>query len=111
MLEQKLFLQQLHEMDSFYVNEHIINLLLEVRGNLHTEKQEMLSVIERFLTLPPDEKLLFIIGRRLNIFFLLDDLKKPEQYHKAEECLRKILSKNPDVDFSALCNYVRQSLI
>lgn len=110
-IEQKLFLQHLHEMDSFYVNEHIINLLLEVRGNLRTEKQKMLSVIDCFLTLPPDEKLLFIIGRRLNIFFLLDDLEKPEQHHKAEECLRKILNKNPDVEFSALCNYVRQSLI
>lgn len=33
-IEQKLFLQRLQEMDSYYVNEHIINLLLEVRGNL-----------------------------------------------------------------------------
>ena len=39
-MEQKLFLQQLQEMDSFYVNEHIINLLLEVRGSLRTEKQK-----------------------------------------------------------------------
>ena len=31
-VEQKLFLQQLHVMDSYYVNEHIVNLLLEVRG-------------------------------------------------------------------------------
>lgn len=58
-VEQKLFLQQLHEMDSYYVNEHIINLLLEVRGNLRTEKQEMLSTIDRFLALPTNEKLLF----------------------------------------------------
>ena len=69
-VEQKLFLQQLHEMDSYYVNEHIINLLLEVRGNLRTEKQEMLSTIDRFLALPTNEKLLFTVGRRLNIFFL-----------------------------------------
>lgn len=110
-IEQKLFLQQLHEMDSFYVNEHIINLLLEVRGNLRTEKQEMLSAIDRFLTLPPEERLLFVVGRRLNIFFLLDDLKKPELHQKAEECLRKILDRNPEVDFAALCNYVRQTLI
>ena len=75
-IEQKLFLQQLHEMDSYYVNEHIVNLLLEVRGNLRTEKQEMLSTIDRFLTLPPDERLLFTVGRRLNIFFRLDDLKR-----------------------------------
>ena len=68
-VEQKSFLQQLQPMDSFYINEHIINLLLEVRGNLQTEKAQMLSVIERFLQLPPDEKLLFAVGRRLNIFF------------------------------------------
>lgn len=110
-IEQKLFLQQLHEMDSFYVNEHIINLLLEVRGNLRTEKQEMLSAIDRFLTLPPEERLLFVVGRRLNIFFLLDDLKKSELHQKAEECLRKILDRNPEVDFAALCNYIRQTLI
>lgn len=110
-IEQKLFLQQLHEMDSFYVNEHIINLLLEVRGNLRTEKQEMLSAIDRFLTLPPEERLLFVVGRRLNIFFLLDDLKKPELHQKAEECLREILDRNPEVDFAALCNYIRQTLI
>ena len=110
-LAQKLFLQQLHEMDSYYVNEHIINLLLEVRGNLRTEKQEMLSTIDRFLALPTNEKLLFTVGRRLNIFFLLDDLKKPELHQEAEKNLQQILSKNPDVDFAALCNYVRQSQI
>ena len=106
-VEQKLFLQQLHVMDSYYVNEHIVNLLLEVRGNLRTEKQEMLSTIDRFLALPTNEKLLFTVGRRLNIFFLLDDLKKPELHQEAEKNLQQILSKNPDVDFAALCNYVR----
>ena len=110
-MESKLFLQQLHEMDSYYVNEHIVNLLLEVRGNLRTEKQEMLSTIDRFLTLPPDERLLFAVGRRLNIFFRLDDLKKPKLHQKAEKSLQQILSKNPHVDFAALCNYVRQSQI
>lgn len=110
-VEQKLFLQQLHEMDSYYVNEHIVNLLLEIRGNLRTEKQEMLSTIDRFLTLPPDERLLFAVGRRLNIFFRLDDLKNPKLHQKAEESLQQILSKNLHVDFAALCNYVRQSQI
>lgn len=110
-MEQKLFLQQLQEMDSFYVNEHIINLLLEVRGSLRTEKQKMLSTIDRFLNMPPDERLLFAVGRRLNIFFFLDDLEKPELYKKAEESLKKILEKEPEVDFAALCNHVRQSQI
>lgn len=110
-VEQKLFLQKLNEMDSYYVNEHIINLLLEVRGNLRTEKAKMLAIVDRFLALPPDERLLFTVGRRLNIFFFLDDLKKPELHRKAEKSLQMILSKNPDTDFAALCNYVRQSQI
>lgn len=93
------------------MNEHIINLLLEVRGNLRTEKQEMISMVERFLNLSPDERLLFVVGRRLNIFFMLDDLKKPELHRKAEESMKKILVQNPNVDFTALCNYVRQSQI
>lgn len=68
MIEQKLFLEKLLEMDSFYVNEHIVNLLLEVRGDLRTDKLEMLSAINKLLGLPEDEKLLFIVGRRLPPF-------------------------------------------
>lgn len=111
MIEQKRFLQQLKEMDSYYVNEHIINLLLEVRGNLRTDKEKMLSDINRFLNLPTNEKLLFVIGRRFNIFFMLDDLNNQELHKKAEGALQKILNKNPEVDFTVLCNYIRQSQI
>ena len=109
--DKKLFYITEEEKLQYYVNEHIVNLLLEIRGNLRTEKQEMLSTIDRFLTLPPDERLLFTVGRRLNIFFRLDDLKKPKLHQKAGESLQQILSKNPHVDFAALCNYVRQSQI
>lgn len=78
---------------------------------MQTDKLEMLSTINNFLGLPEEEKLLFIVGRWLNIFFMLDDLKKPKQYQKAQKCMEKILQKNPQVDFARLCNYVRQSQI
>ena len=104
-------MQRLQPMDSFYINEHIINLLLEVRGNLQTDKTKMLSMIERFLQLPPDEKLLFAVGRRLNIFLLLDDLKKPALRQQVADNMQRILKQNPNTDFTVLCNYIRQSQI
>lgn len=110
-MEQRLFLQKLDKMDSYYVNEHVVNLLLEVRGSLNTDKEMMISSIDRFLNLPSDEKLLFAIGRRFNVFFFLDDLQKPDLHKKAEELLQRILQENPQTDFSVLCNYVRQSQI
>ncbi len=45
------------------------------------------------------------------IFFLLDDLKKPDLHRQAEESMQKILKENPKIDFAVLCNYVRQSQI
>ena len=110
-MEQRLFLQKLDKMDSYYVNEHVVNLLLEVRGSLNTDKEMMISSIDRFLNLPSDEKLLFAIGRRFNVFFFLDDLQKPDLHKNAEELLQRILQENPQTDFSVLCNYVRQSQI
>ena len=110
-MEQKLFLQTLDKMDSYYVNEHAVNLLLEVRGNLKTDKETMTAAIDRFLNLSSNEKLLFAVGRRLNVFFFLDDLQKPDLHKKAEELLQRILQENPQTDFSVLCNYVRQSQI
>ena len=51
------------------------------------------------------------VGRRLNIFFLLDDLKKPALHRQAEESMQKIFRENPNIDFAVLCNYIRQSQI
>ena len=43
-IEQKLFLQQLHEMDSYYVNEHIVNLLLEGQGKVCEQRNRKCSL-------------------------------------------------------------------
>lgn len=110
-IEQRQFLERLDRMDSYYVNEHIINLLLEVRGYLKSDKAQMLTAVDRFLNLPLDEKLLFAVGRRLNIFFMLDDLGNRGLRKKVEASMKKILETNPHTDFTVFCNYVRQTQI
>lgn len=73
--EQKIMLELLaDDMDCIYMNEHIVNLLLEVRGNIRTDKQNMLETINTYLQLPKQEQELFNLGRRLNIMFFLADL-------------------------------------
>lgn len=110
--EQKVFLEKLSdEMDSYYMNEHIVNLLLEVRGDLRNEKRNMLQILDCYLQLPKEEKELFNIGRRLNIMFVLSDLKDETKRRKADEGLKKIRQKNPSLDLAFICNFVRQSQI
>ena len=69
--EQKLFIENLDRMDSYYVNEHIVNLLLEVRGNLASCKEKMLRQIDKYLSMSLEDKENFSIGRRLNYYFYL----------------------------------------
>lgn len=109
--EQKILLTDLNKMNSFYVNEHIVNLLLEVRGNLMTEKENMLQKLNMYLALPKDEKDLFNIGRRLNIMFMLSDLNNASKRKKASEELERLKANTPNYDLAYICNYVRQSQI
>lgn len=110
--EQKVLLELLaDDMDCIYMNEHIVNLLLEVRGNIRTDKQSMLETINTYLHLPQEEKELFNVGRRLNIMFFLADLNNRAKRRNVEEGLRKIRSKNPNLDLALFCNFVRQTQI
>ena len=109
--EQKLLLQRLNTMNSYYMNEHIVNLLLEVRGNLQREKEKMLRIVDEYLDLPQAEKELFNIGRRLNIMFTLNDLQNKSKREQSLAGLNKIRSNNPKLDLAYICNYVRQTQI
>lgn len=110
--EQKILLELLSsDMDCIYLNEHIVNLLLEVRGNIKKDKQSMLETINTYLQLPQKEKELFNIGRRLNIMFFLEDLKNNSKRKKAEEEIKKIRSQYPNMELAFICNFVRQGQI
>ena len=109
--EQKMHLQRLNAMNSYYMNEHIVNLLLEVRGNLQSEKGEMIQVVDEYLGLPQAEKELFNVGRRLNIMFTLDELKNNSKREQALAGLNKLKNSNPKLDLAYVCNYIRQTQI
>jgi len=73
--EIRLFIATLDGIRSTVISDHILNLLEEVQGKLPDEKEEMIGVIDRYLTLPEAKRLQFRVGRRLGYYRTLTDLQ------------------------------------
>ncbi len=71
--EERLLIENL-TCSSNFVSDHITNLLQEVEGKLPQDKEKMLAVIDRFQSLPPEDRTDFILGRRMGLFTSVDDL-------------------------------------
>lgn len=57
----------------FIFSDHTLNLLMDINGFLPDDKSEILKKIDRFLSLQDDLKLKFILSRRLNSVFELNE--------------------------------------
>jgi len=82
---------------STIVSDHILNLLEEVEGRLPDDHEAMLAVIDRYLTMDDDDRLLFRIGRRAGFLRSTDDLDTPEHREWALRIKRR-LTESGDVD-------------
>jgi hypothetical protein len=80
------------------VSDHILNLLPEVEGKLPEDKEKMLAVIDRYLALPEEERLLYMVGRRLGMMEGLSDLEDEDRRRAAGATLARLRQINPDVD-------------
>jgi len=88
--EQRLLLEQLDGINSHYANHHGIDLLLEVRGQLPDDKDRLLSILDRFLSLKEADRINFILGRRLGYYRRLSDQENDLQYRLVEKQVKKI---------------------
>ena len=87
--EEKLFIEHL-DCSSYFVSDHITNLLQEVEGKLPEAKGKMLSLIHRFQSLPPEERLNFQIGRRTGLYTSLDDLSDTRRHEAAAQTIARL---------------------
>jgi hypothetical protein len=76
--ELLLFLENLDGINSRVKSDHILNLLQEVDGRLPDDREQITAPIRRFLAMPAEEQLLYIVGRRSGVFSRLEDLDDPE---------------------------------
>ncbi len=95
--EEKLFIEHL-ECHSNYVSDHISNLLQEIEGKLPQDKEKMLAIIDRFQSLPPEERDNFIVGKRVGIYARLDDLDDSRKHQLVEQVMNKLSQGNKQLD-------------
>ncbi len=75
--EIRMLIENLDGISTSLVSDHILNLLEEVEGKLPGDRQRILDIIDRYLNLSDDERLLFQLGRRGGALRSLDDFNQP----------------------------------
>jgi hypothetical protein len=92
-MEIRLFISCLEGVSSRIVSDHIMNLLEEVTGKLPEDKDTMLAVIDRYLALPAEDKLLFRLGRRGGGLRSLDELEDPVMRQRLQLAMKELGSE------------------
>jgi radical SAM superfamily enzyme YgiQ (UPF0313 family) len=87
--EEKLLIENL-DCHSYFVSDHITNLLQEIEGKLPEDKEKMLAAISRFQSLSPEERHNFRVGRRVGIYSQLDDMEDEQKHKLAEHAIAKL---------------------
>ena len=84
------------EVTSWLKSDHIMNLLPEIDGKFPAAKSVCLTTIDRYLSLPPQEKLNFKLGRRTGYYEKLNDLYDANKHQMIDEAIERIASKTTD---------------
>ncbi len=88
--EEGLLIDELQGIKSYFASDHILNLLEEVEGQLPGDKPKMKGIIDRYLTLPEEQRLNYRLGRRAGLYRKLDDLNNPMLFQRVQDHLERI---------------------
>ncbi|MCL5123650.1 MAG: radical SAM protein [Deltaproteobacteria bacterium] len=89
-MEIRAIIQGMENVTTTVVSDHILNLLEEVQGKFPGDKNKMLSIIDRYLNLPNEDRLMYQLGRRGGAFRSVDDLFQPGVRERLETAKRQI---------------------
>lgn len=95
--EISIFVENL-QVTSYLKSDHILNLLMEVEGNMAEDKEKCLNIINKYLSLPDEERLNFKVGRRIGLYNRLADLSDSYKYDKIEQAIKNLRAQGSDVE-------------
>jgi radical SAM superfamily enzyme YgiQ (UPF0313 family) len=102
--ELLLLLENLDGIQSKVRSDHILNLFQELEGKLPEDKGAMMESLQTFLNMPPHQRMLYQVGRRLGLFSRLTDLDNAGLCRQVEDTCRQygITPDNADAVISDL---------
>jgi len=93
-----LFLDILDGVTGYLASDHVINLFPELEGRLPDDLQRMRDLLWGFLTMEPDTRFVYQLGRRLGILSRLADAEDPELKAEVMEAAKRIGATRENLD-------------
>lgn len=85
-----LFLDILEGVTGYLASDHILNLFPELEGRLPDDLKRMRDLLWRFLTMEPETRFIYQLGRRLGIMSRLDDADNPARKDEVLEAAARL---------------------
>jgi radical SAM superfamily enzyme YgiQ (UPF0313 family) len=93
--EERLLIENLDGITSYFASDHILNLLEELDGKFPEAKGKMLAAIDRYMAMNLEERNNFRLGRRAGYYRALDDMLNPELRTRVNSIMQRIEQENP----------------
>ena len=109
--EQRLLIEHLDGITSYYKNHHGVDLLMEARGRLPEDKEKLLGIMDRYLNLSEEMRINYTMGKRLGYYSKLDDLDNKSLRDQTDRQVREITTQNPDCSLDTIFHYLREQVV
>jgi radical SAM superfamily enzyme YgiQ (UPF0313 family) len=92
-----LFIENL-QVTSHLKSDHTLNLLMEIEGKMPEDKEKCLNIINKYLSLPDEERLNFNFGNRAGLYNRLADLNDSYKHDRIEEAIKRLRAQGSNVE-------------
>ncbi len=103
------FLDALGDLETRLESDHVLNLMMELRGDLPCHRDRLLSLCDAFLEADDETQRLFILARRSGYGITLAHLEDETLRARIVDSFGELL--DPEVDLDAVLNKARSAML
>ena len=108
--EQRLLIETLDGITSHYANHHMVDLLMEARGQFPQDKPKLLAIMDRYLAMPEKDRIHYTLGKRFGHYQKMDDASNETYRRRVEAEIQSFLESYPD-RIEEACQQLRAQVV